>query len=169
MPLLDKLSEHLAIVAELRGNPLLCLLVGLKLSETELIDDTFHGDDKGRIDFWLGILNSAKDHEGDCVNIPITCLLCHVVDTYKEVKGDLNADKFTDEGISRLIQVMLGTELDVSPLSCNNMEKVQQFFDYQCDMVKRRESWARRNEEERRKVKERMGEMMEYMKLCLRL
>lgn len=164
MSILDELPEHLAIVAELRRDPSLCLLAGLKSTEIELVYDAYRGNDKERIDDWMAIFDEAGTHCGDCINLPITCLLCEVICAFSNVKHHLNQDNSNEE-VLKLIEVMLGTESDMAPVPGCNIEEVEEFFNYQCDMVKRRKAWAEKTDEERKKVKERMEKMIEYMKV----
>lgn len=169
MSILDKLPEHLALVAELKSNLPLCLLVGLEESQINLSTSPYI-DDQDRIRRFVMGLESAETHYGDCVKMAITCSLCSVLDAYSEVEEHLSLFNSAEDKVAAMTQVMLGTESDVPshhPYEKYNKEKMEKFFEYQCDMEKRIAVWAQRSEEEKQRVKKRGEEMMDYLKSCL--
>jgi hypothetical protein len=123
-PILEKEAEHLQIIADTKKEPALVTLAALLATELELFNNWGKfADNKGperRIAWWIMCLHHATCHDGDCVKVACSCVLCHSLSAIEEAREAINAANGLD--IYKLINVILATQPKVGPLLLDDIE-----------------------------------------------
>ena len=133
-PILKDLPEHLKIISDTKNNPAFLLLAALLKSE-DVLNESWYDEIRERIAWFILCLNDSNNHDGDCVQQSISCLLCHSLDVISETEDDIIEGKkqwpdlSDDKILHNLIRVILLTQ---PPKSINN-----EYVDYETDITKR--------------------------------
>lgn len=186
-PILQKLPEHLNTIRELKENIQMFIFSGLLHTEEGLIHNSY-ADEKQMINSYIKLINSATDHNGDCVKQSAACVLCHALNSIAIAKETLNESKINlknlseEDRILRLIEVLLGTqpkkkfnseeEMRKHLRSFSNKDweaKYHEIFDYKDDIVKRIEIWEAKEEKDKRRIIDLVQDLLGYTKECLKI
>lgn len=118
MTVMENLENDLCKINYLITEPSMVLIMALMSSEYNIIvePDLYSGDKDKILRYVITVKNDCKDHHGDCLGMPASCSLCHVMDHYNDViRASEEANSIwsglePEELIHQMIQVYLATQ-----------------------------------------------------------
>lgn len=181
-PILAKLPEHLNQIKKFKENTPKLILSALLWTEEGFIHNS-EANEKQMIDSYINFINSATDHDGDCVKQSAPCVLCHSLDSITIAEETLDESKIVlndlseEDRILRLIEVLLATQPEKKFNSEEEMRKhlrtipnedwnskYHEIFDYEDDIVKRIAMWEAKDEKEKQRLRILVKDLLSYTK-----